>query len=1237
MERKHALHGAALAAALWIGTSCTIGPFEPAPGTAAWREPATFAVRDGSLELAGGNLLLRRTDLTIETRLGTQAVTHVYNSATDRWTWSFEMTYANGVFTDDTGAQHVLDGEPAGPIAGTRWRKVDAKTIESRGGLRFSFAPDGRLAQVRWRHASAPRLELQRLADGVLRIAQCTAADACADVFVVQYSGPNVTSIVDRAGRRCAYGYAGGRFAWVETPFDRERGLAPRRYAYGGGHDGRALRVQVTNPEGERARYDLDAEGRVVATILIGEESPRWTFRYQPFRTVATDPLGRETELRFEAGRRLVEVHEVALGERTRFTWSGRRITRVVTPDGLTASARYDAADEPVEWTLPSGRRVEAAYAPGSVHLADPYAALPSRVSDAGQLVVQRSFDAQGRLASETNGAGERIQFHYGPLETLARVELPSGLSVRFAEYGEHGRPVEIRVPSPEPDERDFVERREFDAVGDMTRGSEPGSESGTQFPGVVARRFDVARNVEALVMSKSPEDEAPYDIVLERRSDGRLRAIRRPYGASAELAYDGLGRVREQRERVDGGWAVTRFAWTPLGQLARSERPNGMVQELDYDAAGRLVRRTQRRGGAFESEVRYLYQAGRLVGREDSTVPGPTRFDYDESGRVRSIAWPDREETRLSYDRRDRPLSATLLRSDGSLLRQLGVRYDAAGRETQLVDGAVRVYEEVYAAGRLAAIRHGNGVVRTLSYDEFGRPSGAVARNAAGDEVETETVVRQGRTYAGPDPNGPFRETLASYQAATAFGPVEFRERAIGFRYVDGARWLAGVFGDSATVQWCSGACATPAELNYHHHSGLMDLERERLPIPDGSVHEERIFVKNAERNRLHGVIARTITLPTPPCGSCIPAVSDVWEHRYTWDEAGFATSRNGVPITWHATGHLASFGAATFERDAEGRLRGSVIAGVATRRRFGGLVETDASGHPLRIDLGSVELDLATNARSYRHFDWRGNVRSVWDDDGELRSVREYGAYGLARRHGEAGGVRGFAQGVEAAGLVVLGDRIYDPEARQFLSPDPVYSVFHQHVYGAGDPAVYWDWTGRSAKESMGFQLAGTLGGLLGAGVSIGTGAIASLASANPAPLAIGGVLAPYAAAHNRAWFEFLYTLAYDWWTQEAAPAPAAPPSPTPASHSWFPYDPFAVSGPGHPKWVGPGERWTGPELRNQGGPRGAGEGLAFPSFAIPAPACGLLGAEPLILLALCLRRRARSRQAAREGSHR
>lgn len=1210
--------GLALAA---LAASCTPTPLAPLPGIAHWEEIAALPLRDGLVNLAGGNLLARRTDLTIETRLGPQAVTHVYNSATDRWRWSFETSYAGGVFTDESGAVHALAALAPGAIPGTRWKKVDAATLETRGGLRYAFGPDGRLASVAFRHAAFPRLEWRR-EGATLRIVQCTGAGACGDVFVVTYAGEQVTSIVDRAGRRCDYGYASdGRLAFARNAFEREEGLPGRRYAYALHPDGRTARLSVRSSEEEEARYELDAEGRLLAQQLVGEEQPVWRFehRMMPWRTVVTDPLGRSVEWEFDSARRLVRVDYRAVSEQTRIEWTGLRPTRVTRPDGLSTSARYDAADQLVELTLASGRRVQIAWPVGAVNLRDPGAALPARIWDSLGDSVVRTFDTAGRLVSERNGAGDTTRLHYGPLETLARVELPDGREVRLAGYGEHGQPTEATVPSGDPELGDFVETRSFDAVGNLTGGADPGR-MGTEYPGVVGRSFDAARNVRSLVMADDGHGNA-LDVVFSYRSDGRLRAIRRPYGADAEYAYDGLGRLREHRERVDGAWQRTSFAYTPLGELARRERANGMVQELDYDGAGRRVRMTHRRGSTVESELRYVVRDGRLVRKEDASGPRATELGYDAQGRVRSVTWPDGEQSWWSYDERDRPTTLVLLRSDGQLLRQLGLRYDAADRETRALDGSAVIHESVYENGRLAAVREGNGIVRTLSVDGFGRPSAAVSRDAAGVELEAERVEREAWGLGGPDPNGLFRTTTARYAATAPFGPVATFERSFGLRFPPGQRWVEGI-ADSGLVEWCrTEGCQTGADRFFFQHSALMDVRAVQLPSGADPDPVTRVFEKNPERNRLRRIVRRRLQDPGSP---------EVVEHTYAWDAAGFATSRNGVAIAWTAGGRLASFGADAFTYDGEGRLRSATVAGITTRRLFGGLVEADAAGAPASLDLRAVAIDLRANTRLYRHFDFRGNVKSTWDDAGRIRSVVEYGPYGVEQVHGDPSDRRGFAQGEGAGDLVVLGARVYDPAAAEFLSPDPVYHVLHQYAYAAGDPINWWDAGGLEAEPTPGFVLAGSFGRLVGTAIVVGIGAAVALLT--PGGWLAGGVITTTLGSSmgefGKALAEYIYL--------EVAKKPkyedpsAAAVDLTPISIQEAP-----AYGPGFPGLIcgGGGEcMWSWWPFRGSSTPHPPRLMSASPfslnlNFApAPAFACGLLGVEVLPWLAWILVRRTR-----------
>ena len=78
--------------ALLLSAGCTGGPLAPTPGSAEYHAPGMIRVPGGVVNAAGGNLLVERIDLTLDSLVGgTQAVGAVYNSSLAGWTWSFAM------------------------------------------------------------------------------------------------------------------------------------------------------------------------------------------------------------------------------------------------------------------------------------------------------------------------------------------------------------------------------------------------------------------------------------------------------------------------------------------------------------------------------------------------------------------------------------------------------------------------------------------------------------------------------------------------------------------------------------------------------------------------------------------------------------------------------------------------------------------------------------------------------------------------------------------------------------------------------------------------------------------------------------------------------------------------------------------------------------------------------------------------------------------------------------------
>jgi RHS repeat-associated protein len=193
-----------------------------------------------------------------------------------------------------------------------------------------------------------------------------------------------------------------------------------------------------------------------------------------------------------------------------------------------------------------------------------------------------------------------------------------------------------------------------------------------------------------------------------------------------------------------------------------------------------------------------------------------------------------------------------------------------------------------------------------------------------------------------------------------------------------------------------------------------------------------------------------------------------------YTYDAAGFATSRGGVPIGWTATGRMSSFGADSMQWDASGRLMWSHLGGIHRDfSRFGGRIEFNpANGAFVSLDLGAVSIDLVSGARTYRHLDFRGNVKFTSDNAGAITSHIRYSPYGVDEVFGTSSNAAQFAGGQSLGSLVQLGARVYDPEVGRFLSPDPVFQMLNQHSYTSGNPVLFSDRTGLHESPNSGLS---------------------------------------------------------------------------------------------------------------------------------------------------------------------
>jgi RHS repeat-associated protein len=449
------------------------------------------------------------------------------------------------------------------------------------------------------------------------------------------------------------------------------------------------------------------------------------------------------------------------------------------------------------------------------------------------------------------------------------------------------------------------------------------------------------------------------------------------------------------------------------------------MRQEWSFDAAGRVTLARNLRDGIVEGWRSFVYSGGRLVSSHDSLRGGSEYLSFDPAGRVDSIQHVDGRSTVYGYDARSRRASETFVEPDLQLVRTIGYGYDGAGRKTEIRDGLVTVLAREYRDGRVAEVRTGNGLVRTFEYEDQDEALRRVeTRDSTGALRETTTVTR---TLDWP--------AVDLDVVTTTMGGVDATTRET---YQLSPFAHDGFFTNRPRVTRWTGDVGQRA-LDYDGRSNL---------IGEGAT----TFSFNGEGNRLLQVDSGS--------GAGL---------SYSYDEAGFATSRGGESITWAANGRITSHSLDYFSWDVLGSPISSTVGGVTSQSIFGGAVIGDAQGLPIRIDLDEVSIDLTSGGHLYRHLDLRGNVKFTSDETGATRSHYAYSPYRLEQVHGDGGDSLRFVARAEVGELMLMGARVYDPAAARFLSPDPIFQVVNQYAYTLGNPVWFHDRDGTQTTQQL------------------------------------------------------------------------------------------------------------------------------------------------------------------------
>ena len=458
----------------------------------------------------------------------------------------------------------------------------------------------------------------------------------------------NVKQHTDAEGRRTLRGWGPeGQLDLVAY-----EGGAKERYKY----DSKANCILAINPDEQETRFERDAQGRLIRTVFPDGTTEQRSYEEHGWLASITDSRGSVTRFGYDGFGRLIESTD-PLG----------RVTRLDYAAGAGGFAT------PTTLTRPDGAK------------------------------VTRGFDAEGALASVTDGEGRRWTYRHSAFDVLEEITDPRGGKLKL-DYDSEGRLIavtnalgriyELRrdVAGRIIEECDFddrLTRYKRDAGGRVTETTKPDDARLVY----TYDKTNLITRIDAFAPDGSPQDVVTYhyddrgQLIEARNNAARVEYIRDECGRIIEedingrrikSEYDECGRRIERRvfSGIDQphetriGEHLISYGYDPLGLIAsiaieghaplsfksdalgretRRESAAGFRLDSAYDMVGLLIRQKAGRAGK-EANV-----TGSVFGVASATVAPQAQinraYEWDKASSPLAIIDAIWGETRFTYD----------------------------------------------------------------------------------------------------------------------------------------------------------------------------------------------------------------------------------------------------------------------------------------------------------------------------------------------------------------------------------------------------------------------------------------------------------------------------------------------------------------------------------------------------------------------------------------------------------
>jgi RHS repeat-associated protein len=693
----------------------------------------------------------------------------------------------------------------------------------------------------------------------------------------------------------------------------------------------------------------------------------------------------------------------------------------------------------------------------------------------------------QATTTATPRGTTEELADQMGRVRERRVTALLGSVATTFTEYDPLGRGVSRTSLPLEPGGTPQYTVTSYDNRGRVTSITAPDeTRIRHEYINLESHTYDAKNTHSSSVATpdgevgvQSEEDPNSTDGVTTRFEYGpfgeKTKTIA-PDDTSQTMHYDSLGRLIRLEDLSSG---TTKTMYNAFGEVVSQTDAENRTITLEYDTLGRVKKETSADGVATNTWDTADHGLGKLA--RASSADGTTiDYAYDEWGRDSMAAWTiegTRYEFGYGFDEVGRPscLSYPAIpgtNGQGDIERlSVGSVYNAQGYLTQVKAGCGAEGHVYWAAearngsGQIERERYGNSVVTTLTY----RPT-----NGLLDRIQTTA------------PGAPQLADI-SYDYDKNLNVIKRNDQVnqrAEFYHHDSLNRL-----DSWSVQHDSGPPVISASYSYTRNG---DLKTETVNSPNQP--EKTTTYRYGE----HGAGAHWLTSRN--------------DEKYEYNRNGQQTKGQGRALQYNAYGlptalDLSSgpsqvrhtklaydpHGTRVVKRD-EDQIT-VTVAGLFERRTPTGTGPGQIQNlHNIIVDGRIVAQVNRSQERSgilspqnqvtYLHTDLQGTIIVLTNQEGKPAGaegsslpVTFYDPFGQrinaqnapvddSRLDGPRQGYTGHEHDDEL-GLINMRGRIYDPEVRRFLTPDPIHASkssqsLNRYSYVVNNPSTLIDPTG-------------------------------------------------------------------------------------------------------------------------------------------------------------------------------